>query len=268
MYQKENAQPRNAELSASEPSANATAGFVLAPLHSQQPMTMSSLEIAGETGKDHAHVMRDIRGMMASLATNPDLDPCAISTTYTGKDGRQYRQYALDKDTCMTLLLGYDPVARMKVVKRWQALEAQQALALPNFADPVAAARAWADAKEGEQKAVAQLALVAPQLEYVDRYVAAKGALGFRQVAKLLNAKEPELRAFLEESRIFYRLAGVLTPYQNHIDAGRFTIKTGVSQFSEHAFAQARFTPKGVEWIAGLWMQRQVCLEQGSEVAA
>ncbi|MNT95068.1 hypothetical protein D3C72_2368770 [compost metagenome] len=31
----------------------------------------------------------------------------------------------------MTLLLGYDPVARMKVLKHWQDLEAQQAPVVP-----------------------------------------------------------------------------------------------------------------------------------------
>jgi phage antirepressor YoqD-like protein len=50
-----------------------------------------------------------------------------------------------------------------------------------------------------------------------------------------------------------YRLNGVMTPYQNHIDAGRFEVKTGTSERNNHAFAQARFTPKGVQWIAGLW---------------
>ena len=88
--------------------------------------TMSSREIAELVGKEHAHVMRDIRAMMDVLSKNPDLDSCAISTAYVGRDGRQYPMYELDKDTCLTLLLGYDAVARMKVVKRWQELESQK----------------------------------------------------------------------------------------------------------------------------------------------
>lgn len=92
---------------------------------SQSFLTMSSREIAELTGKRHSHVMRDIRAMMEVLSMNPDLDSCAKPSTYTGKDGREYEQYELDKDTCLTLLLGYDAVARMKVVKRWQELEAQ-----------------------------------------------------------------------------------------------------------------------------------------------
>lgn len=49
----------------------------------------------------------------------------------------------------------------------------------------MAAARAWADAKEAEQKVVAALELAAPNVELVERYVQSQGAMAFRQVAKL-----------------------------------------------------------------------------------
>lgn len=85
--------------------------------------TMSTREIAETTDKHHAHVMRDVRAMVDVLKQNPELDFVCKSSTYVGSNGQSYEQYELDKDTCLTLLLGYDPVARMKVVKRWQELE-------------------------------------------------------------------------------------------------------------------------------------------------
>ncbi|QMV32481.1 anti-repressor Ant [Ralstonia phage Claudette] len=97
-----------------------------------------------------------------------------------------------------------------------------------------------------------------PKVEFVERYVDAGGAFGFRQTAKLLGANENDFRAFLIDKRIMYRLGGVLAPYQQHIDAGRFDIKTGVSTSSTHVYAQAKFTPKGVQWVAGLWMAAQL----------
>ncbi|HGU2968835.1 TPA: phage antirepressor KilAC domain-containing protein, partial [Escherichia coli O103:H2] len=48
-----------------------------------------------------------------------------------------------------------------------------------------------------------------------------------------------------------YRLAGKMTPYSHHLDAGRFSVKTGEAG-NGHAFTQVKFTPKGVQWIAGL----------------
>ena len=226
------------------------------------PLTMSSREIADLTGKELGHVNRDIRAMLDGLQDDPELEHVRED-----QDGRGYTTaFHLGRELTYTLLAGYSVVLRRRVIARWQELEAQAAPAVPQTM--AQALRLAADQAEQLDVQREQLALAAPKVEYVDRYVTANGSMGFRQVAKLLNAKEPEFRAFLEDSKILYRLAGVLTPYQNHIDAGRFSIKTGVSQVNEHAFAHARFTPKGVQWIAGLWSQHQVRLKQSSEVTA
>jgi len=140
----------------------------------------------------------------------------------------------------------------MKVIKRWQELESKAKSAIPDFTNPVEMARAWADEVEQKQIAQQQLAEAAPKAEFVDRYVQSTGNLGFRQVAKLLKIKENELREFLIGNRVMYRLAGSLTPYAEHIDAGRFEVKAGMADHGDtnHAYQQAKFTPKGVEWLA------------------
>lgn len=120
------------------------------------------------------------------------------------------------------------------------------------------ALRLAADLAEQKAQAEAALADAAPKVEFVNRYVQAPGSMGFRQVAKLLRAKEPELRSFLLDSKIMYRLGGSLAPYSAHMDAGRFEVKTGESGANGHAFAQPKFTAKGVNWIAGLWAQHQL----------
>lgn len=222
-------------------------------------LTMSSREIAELTGRDHGNVMRDIRTMLDDLQAS-NLNPACETTTYAGANGQRYPQYELDRDTCLTLLLGYDAVARMKVVKRWQELEAQAAPAVPRTMSQ--ALRLAAEQAEQIEQQQAALALAAPKAEYVDRYVAANGAKGFRQVAKLLGANEHAFRAWLQEEKIMYRLGGEWTAHQCHIDAGRFVVKTGVAQVNEHAFNATKFTPKGVNWVAGLWGQHHARLAQ------
>ena len=103
------------------------------------------------------------------------------------------------------------------------------------------------------EQSQAQLSIAAPKAEFVDKYVQSTGNLGFRQVAKLLNVKETELREFLISNKVMYRLAGVMTPYADHIVAGRFVVKAGMAERGDisRAYSQAKFTPKGVEWIAG-----------------
>lgn len=227
------------------------------------PLTMSSRDIAELTGKDHFHVMRDLRAMHGQLG---DLFGGSIHPWIHPQNGQTYDEYLLDKETSLTLLLGYDPVARMKVVKRWQELEAQQAPKLPQtMAQALRLAAEQAEQIEAQQE---QLALAAPKVEYVDRYVAANGSMGFRQVAKLLQANEHEFRTWLQDAKIMYRLANEWTAYQNHIEAGRFVVRAGVATANEHAFNTTTFTPKGVEWVAGLWGKHKARQAQEAGVQA
>ncbi|HEK1684083.1 TPA: phage antirepressor KilAC domain-containing protein [Pseudomonas putida] len=161
----------------------------------------------------------------------------------------------LTKDQCMLISMRESKAVRRSVLDRLNAAESPRVIAtLPNFADPVAAARAWAD--EMEQKQIAQhaLAIAAPKVDFVDRYVESTGLKGFRQTAKLLRANEARFREFLLDKKIMYRMGGEWQAYQQHIDAGRFEVKTDTAE-NGHAFNQTKFTPKGVTWVAGLWAQ-------------
>lgn len=191
------------------------------------PLTMTSREIAELTGKEHAHVMRDIRAMMEALSTNPDLDSCAESTTYTGKDGRQYPQYELDKDTCLTLLLGYDAVARMKVVKRWQELERlvdqpKIPQTMPEALRLAAEAMEQRDRLALENMAQAEaLAAVQPKVQALDRFASLDGKHNLRSAAKVLGVQESKLKAWLLVHRWYYRdHGGRLCAYSDRIAAG------------------------------------------------
>lgn len=219
---------------------------------------MSSREIAELTGKRHPDVKRDIQSMASEL----EEDVSDFARIYLDSMNREQTEYLLDKELTETLLTGYSAKMRRAVVRRWTELEAQilpRVLAtLPDFSNPAAAARAWAEQFELQQAAQHALAIAAPKAAFVDHYVQASGSMGFRQVAKLLNASERQFRQMLLDSRVMYYLGGVLSPYQHHQAAGRFEVKTGTSESNGHAFSQARFTPKGVEWVAGMWAQYQL----------
>lgn len=120
------------------------------------------------------------------------------------------------------------------------------------------ALRLAADLAEENMHLENELAIAAPKVKFVDSYVNASGSLGFRETCKLLHIKENIFRKFLLDSEVMYLLAGKLTPYAQHIDAGRFTVKTGENQNNGHAFTQNKFTPKGIQWIAGLWAANQI----------
>ncbi|MFC6387746.1 Rha family transcriptional regulator [Methylorubrum zatmanii] len=101
--------------------------------------TMSSLEIAERTGKEHKNVMRDIRAMLAHLGDTG----LSFERSYTDSTGRSLPCFNLPKRECIILVTGYSIPMRAAVVDRWAELEAQVAgPALPNFANPAEAARA------------------------------------------------------------------------------------------------------------------------------
>jgi phage antirepressor YoqD-like protein len=206
---------------------------------------MSSRDVAELTEKRHPDVKRDVEVMLTQL--NEDVS--SFARIYTDSMNRDQTEYVLDRDHVECLLAGYSAVLRMKVIRRLRELETGNVVpqSLPE------ALRMAADLAEAKQKLESELAIAAPKAEFVDRYVTATGSMGFRQICKLLKAKEPEFRLFLIDKNIMYRLAGTMTPYQPHIDAGRFEVKTGTSDVSNHAFSQAKFTPKGIKWVAGLW---------------
>lgn len=85
--------------------------------------TMSSGEIAELTGKDHSHVMRDIRAMLELLKK----DASIFGGIYQDAYGRGKPCFNLPKRETLILISGYSVAMRARIIDRWQELEAQQA---------------------------------------------------------------------------------------------------------------------------------------------
>ena len=68
--------------------------------------TMSSLEIAQLTGKEHRNVLRDIRTMLEELYSEKGI-PNFGDTYLNEQNGQKYPVFNLPKQECLTLLHGY-----------------------------------------------------------------------------------------------------------------------------------------------------------------
>ncbi|MBV2132029.1 phage antirepressor KilAC domain-containing protein [Pseudomonas sp. MAP12] len=217
-------------------------------------VTMSSIEIAELTGKEHKNVIRDIRAMRGELEKD------GSDLSHDIREELDARGYAvcihLTREMTELLLTGYSVSLRLKVIRRLNELEAKQAPRVPQTL--AEALRLAADQAERIEQQQAALAIAAPKAAFVDQYVENSGSMSFRQAAKLLKANERRFRQLLLDKGVMYYLGGTLAPYQHHIDAGRFHVKTGTSERNQHAFTQARFTPKGMQWVAGLWAAYQL----------
>ena len=212
-------------------------------------LMMSSRDIAALVGSRHPDVCITIERLMSKGVIK---GYTALPYTHP-QNGQEYHHYQVNKRDSYVIVAQLCPEFTARLVDRWQELEQQSQPKVPqSFSE---ALRLAAELEEQKQQLTDQLAIASPKAEFVDRYVMATGSMTFRQVAKLLNAKEPEFRLFLLDNHIMYRLNGTLTPYHQHIEAERFEVKTGTTNASNYAFSQARFTAKGVRWVGGLWAE-------------
>lgn len=220
--------------------------------------TMSSREIADLVEKRHDNVLRTIEALLARGAIAlPQLE----EVPNDGPGPKMMRQYRVGKRDSYVIVAQLSPEFTARLVDRWQELEgAAPAPAIPQSFS--AALRLAAEQQDVIEAQAAQLAAAAPAVEFVERYADSTGTKGFREVAKLLGANENLFREFLVDQKIMYRLAGVLTPHAQHMDARRFCVKAGTAPGNGHAYNAARFTPKGVTWIAGEWAKHHVALRQ------
>lgn len=205
--------------------------------------TMTSREIADLLETRHDSVKRSIERLAEAQAIQ--LPP--MVDVKNGKN-QDVSEYVICKRDTYVIVAQLSPAFTARLVDRWQELESASAFKIPQtFTEALRLALAQQETIDQQN---AQLEAAKPAIEFVDRYVDSTGLKGFRQVAKLLSIKEPDLRAFLDDKKIMYKLGGEWVPYADHIAAGRFSVKAGTAD-NGHAFNTARFTPKGIQWLAG-----------------
>ena len=227
---------------------------MLTPI-SGQSAAISSMEIAELVGSRHDKVKQSIERLAKSgVIQQPligevnniqSLSPNNKSKVYIfgGEQGKR---------DSIVVVAQLSPGFTARLVDRWQELESKHLNPVRIPKTLPEALRFAADLAEQKAHVESQLALAAPKAAFVDSYVDAKGLMTFRQVAKVLKVKENYLSAFLMDQGIMYRLNGKLTAHHQHINAGRFSTKTGESERNGRAFVQTYFTSKGVNWLAAL----------------
>ena len=159
----------------------------------QIQQTMTSLEIAELTGKQHNHLMRDIRNMEPAWEKVNGSKFGLIE--YEDLRGRMKPCYQLTKTECLYIATKFNDEARAKLVLRWEELERK------------------------EQERQQQLCLPSPKkiLALADEIVGeglrllnepAEDTLTATQVAKTFNMSTFDFNAVLRDMGIQYRRHG------------------------------------------------------------
>lgn len=141
------------------------------------PLTMSSREIAELVDARHDSVKRAVERLVerGTIVQPPMVDEQDVDAMGRARTTSVYR---LDERSSYIVVAQLSPEFTARLVDEWKALKdrASGAAALPDFSDPVAAARAWADAREKAQIADAtvrtQAVQIADMQPKVDEYEA------------------------------------------------------------------------------------------------
>ncbi len=217
-------------------------------------VTMSSREVADLTGKQHHHVVRDIKHNLAEL----NMDASKFGCIYLDSSNRKQTEYLLPSDLVMTLLTGYSVPLRHRVVTRLQEIEnVSRHVAIPqSLPEALRLAADLAD-KNGELQRL--ISDQAPKVAAIKRLAAAGGAICITDAAKQLGLAPSRLFAWLEEHRWIFRRHGCKrwVAYQPRITSGHMTHKvTALKPDPETGIDRAAFdpmiTPKGLTRLAEL----------------
>ncbi|WP_208438215.1 Rha family transcriptional regulator [Bartonella taylorii] len=211
--------------------------------------TMSSREIAELCGKQHAHIMRDIRQMLGELY--PEGGQSKFGSTYLDKQGKPQNCYNLPKRECLILVSGYSMTLRARIIDRWQELEKQAVTPQIDYSSPQVMLGVLTYLKnENEQKdnIIANLKPKAMALESLQRH---NGLFGLTEAAKILEMQPKQFILFLQKKGWVYRRAagGNLLPYQDKIqkklmDCPTITLQTASG--IEKVIPCAKITAKGI----------------------
>jgi hypothetical protein len=186
--------------------------------------TMTSLEIAELTGKQHFHVMEAIRKMepawMKIAESNFRLG------SYKDANGQLRPCYQLTKTECLYIATKFNDEARAKLVLRWQELERRSL-----FPDP-------SPTREGSRYAPKLLAKETEILSLADEIIGeglrmlneeAEDTLTATQVAKTFNMTTFDFNTILRDMGIQYRRHGRWNISDDLADRNLTRLRTHVS---------------------------------------
>lgn len=233
--------------------------FNLSLLDSKE-QTMSSLEIAELTGKEHKNVMRDIRNLMSQLenggGSNFEL------SSYTSEQNKELPCYTLTKKGCLILASGYNALLREKIIDRWEELELERAQAKPVITLPTRKELAQLVVQQEEE--LERLALENKQKdETIHAFTDANADLAEKNAefvsfitslmqnnktipislfAKNYGMTAQEMNVLLQKFGIIYKCGNVWLPTKQYDDSG-YTITTYIpSPFT-------KWTRRGVAFL-------------------
>ena len=150
--------------------------------------TMSSIEIAELTGKEHKYVMRDIRTLLEQGVQELNFEPSFIIRDLPNGGSKQDPCFNLTKKGCLILASGYDAKLREKIISRWEELEIEKrngGFKVPSsFAEALRLAAVQMEQIEQQQK---QLEADKPKVLFAEAVSTSQRSCLVSELAKIIS---------------------------------------------------------------------------------
>lgn len=229
-------------------------------IENNRPVT-DSLTVAETFGKEHKHVMRDIRELDCSVEFNQSNFGLV---DYVDNGGRTYQKFIITQDGFTFLVMGYTgkEAARFKemYIGEFNRMrdEIINAINQPSYMieDAIRRAEKWINEERNRQALEAlnkakeeQLYLQAPKVALYDTAMSAHNNFTMERVSKTIGYGRNKLFDFLREIKV---LRTNNMPYQEYLDRGYFDVRqysiTHLTSGIENK-TQTLVTPKGMAYI-------------------
>ena len=205
---------------------------------------------------------------LKAVRDHVDEDDKGMNETFTPAGGKQQTLFINESGLYSLILCSKLPTA--KKFKRWVTNEILPSIrktgsynmALPNFDDPVAAARAWADAVEAKRQAQKQIEADRPKVLFADAVATAKTSILIGELAKLIKQNgydigQKRLFNFLREKGYLIKRKGIdyNMPTQKSMNLGLFEIKERTINHTDHVeiVKTTKVTGKGQIYFINLF---------------
>lgn len=157
---------------------------------------MTSMEVAEITGKEHKHVMRDIRVLLEQGVHESNFGLTFIIRTLPNNAQRKDPCYNITKKGCLILASGYNALLREKIIDRWEELETKERQTVPALPQTyLEALKALVLSEEQKQVLALENESMKPKADYFDTLVERGSNLNLRDTAKMIGVSE---RFFIE----------------------------------------------------------------------
>lgn len=204
-------------------------------------LTVSSLQVANDFGKQHKHVIETIEKLKAE---NSALTKMFIESTYVAGTGKSYKCYELTRDGFSLLVMGFTGKKslewKLKYIEAFNLMESKLVQKQDSYMieNPAERARRWAEEYEEKLALEQKIEKDKPLVEFAEHIQVSEDCISMNDMAKLASKNgvkigRNRLFAFLRNQKV---LKKDNIPYQKYIEAQRWF------QVKESVYDTANFT--------------------------